>query len=73
MFLDYKIAYSKDSDFTELLDIFSPADALPIKYPLSPNNRACSSVVIALRFGTQGPGFEPCLFLKACDKPLRGC
>jgi hypothetical protein len=30
-------------------------------------DRACSAVVIALRFGTQGPGFkfEPCLFHKA--------
>jgi hypothetical protein len=36
MFLDYKIAYLKDSDCTESLDIFSPADALHIKCPLSP-------------------------------------
>jgi hypothetical protein len=36
MFLDYKIAYSKDSDSTESLDVFSPADALHVKYPLSP-------------------------------------
>jgi hypothetical protein len=36
MFLDYKIAYSKDSDCSELLDVFSPADALRVKYPLSP-------------------------------------
>ncbi len=36
MFLDYKLAYSKDSDFTELPDVFSPADALHMKYPLSP-------------------------------------
>jgi hypothetical protein len=27
---------------------------------------ACSSLVIALSFGTQGPGFEPGLFHKAC-------
>jgi hypothetical protein len=36
MFLDYKIAYSKDSECTESLDVFSPADALHFKYPLSP-------------------------------------
>ena len=36
MFLDYKFAYSTDSDCTELLDVFSPADALHIKYPLEP-------------------------------------
>jgi hypothetical protein len=36
MFLVYKIAYSKDSHCTELLDVFSPADALHTKYPLSP-------------------------------------
>jgi hypothetical protein len=31
-----KIAYSKDSECTELLDVFSPAEALHVKYPLSP-------------------------------------
>jgi hypothetical protein len=36
MFFDYKIAYSKDSECTESLDDFSPADALHVKYPLSP-------------------------------------
>ncbi len=36
MFLDYEIADSKDSECTELFDIFSPADALHVKYPLSP-------------------------------------
>ncbi len=36
------------------------------------HNRACSTVVIALRFGTQGPGFEPCFFLKACYMPHHG-
>jgi hypothetical protein len=36
MFLDCKIAYSKDSECTESLDVFSPADALHVKYPLSP-------------------------------------
>ena len=36
MFVDYKIAYSKDSQRTESLDVFSPADALHVKYPLSP-------------------------------------
>ena len=36
MFLDYKIAHSKDSECTELLDVFSPADALHVEYPLSP-------------------------------------
>ncbi len=36
MFLDYKIAYSKDSECIEELDVFTPADALPVKYPLLP-------------------------------------
>ncbi len=36
MYPDYKIAHSKDSECTELLDVFSPADALHVKYPLSP-------------------------------------
>ncbi len=36
MFLDYEIAHSKDSECTELLDVFSPADPLHVKYPLSP-------------------------------------
>ena len=36
MFPDYKIAHSKDSECTESLDVFSPADALHVKYPLSP-------------------------------------
>jgi hypothetical protein len=36
MFLDYKIAYSKDSQFTESLDVFTPAEALHVKYPLLP-------------------------------------
>ncbi len=36
MFPDYKIAHSKDSECTVLLDVFSPADALHVKYPLSP-------------------------------------
>jgi hypothetical protein len=36
MFLDYKIAYSKDSECTELLDVFSPADALHITCPRRP-------------------------------------
>jgi hypothetical protein len=38
MFLDYKIAYSKESECTESLDVFSPADALhhDVKYLLSP-------------------------------------
>ncbi len=35
-------------------------------------DRACSAVVIALRFVTQGPGFEPGLFHKACGMPLHG-
>jgi hypothetical protein len=35
MFLDYKIAYSKDSECTESLDVFPPADALHVKYALS--------------------------------------
>jgi hypothetical protein len=36
IFLDYKFAYSTDSGCTELLDIFSPADTVHIKYPLTP-------------------------------------
>jgi hypothetical protein len=36
MFLDYKFTYSTDSDCTELLVVFSPADALHIRYPLEP-------------------------------------
>jgi hypothetical protein len=32
----YKFAYSTDFDCTELLDVFSPSDALHVKYPLSP-------------------------------------
>ncbi len=36
MFLGYKITHSKDSECTESLDVFSPADALHVKYPLSP-------------------------------------
>ncbi len=36
MFLDYKIAHSKDSECTVLLDVFSPTDAMHVKYPLSP-------------------------------------
>jgi hypothetical protein len=36
MFLDYKFAYSTDSGCTELLDVFSLAYALHIKYSLTP-------------------------------------
>ncbi len=36
MFLYCKVAYSKDSECTESLDVFSPADDLHVKYPLSP-------------------------------------
>ncbi len=36
-------------------------------------DRACRAVVIALRFGSQGPGFEAGLFHKACYMPLHGC
>ena len=36
MFFDYQIAHSKDSECTELFDVFSPADAMHVKYPLSP-------------------------------------
>jgi hypothetical protein len=36
IFLDYKIAHSKDSECTESLDAFSSVDALHVKYPLSP-------------------------------------
>jgi hypothetical protein len=36
MFLDHIFAHSTDSDCTELFDVFSPADALQIKYPLGP-------------------------------------
>ncbi len=37
------------------------------------NDRACSAVFMALRFGTQGPRFEPGLFHKAFYMPLHGC
>jgi hypothetical protein len=36
MILDYKFASYMDSDWTELLDAFLPADALHIRYPLEP-------------------------------------
>ncbi len=36
MILDYKIAHSKDSECTESLDVFTPANALHVKYLLSP-------------------------------------
>ncbi len=36
MFLDYKIAYSKESESTQLLECFSPADAMYTKYPHEP-------------------------------------
>jgi hypothetical protein len=36
IFLDYKIAYSKNSECTELLGWFSPADAMHTRYPLDP-------------------------------------
>ncbi len=36
MFLCYKITHPKDSECTESLDVFSPADTLHVKYPLSP-------------------------------------
>ena len=36
MFLDYKIAHAMDSECTVLLDVFSPTDAMHVKYPLSP-------------------------------------
>jgi hypothetical protein len=36
MFLDYKIAHAKDAQYTVLLGVFSPTDALHVKYPLSP-------------------------------------
>ncbi len=36
MFFDYKFAYSTDSDCTKLFDVFKPADALHIGYPLEP-------------------------------------
>jgi hypothetical protein len=41
LFLDYKIAYSNDSEstkVTKLLECFSPADAVHTKYPLQPIN-----------------------------------
>jgi hypothetical protein len=63
MFLDYKFAYSTDSDCTELLDLFSPADALHIKYPLESitiigfsepmqNDHSCFYCIIILNFIT---------------------
>ncbi len=36
IFLDYKAAYSKDSECTELLGCFQPADAMHTKYPFEP-------------------------------------
>ncbi len=36
IFLDYKIAYSKDSECTELLFWFSPADAMHTRYSIDP-------------------------------------
>jgi hypothetical protein len=33
----------------------------------------CSTVDLALNFGTQGPGFESGFFHKACYIPLHGC
>ncbi len=36
IFLDYKIAYSKDSECTELLAWFSPADAMHAIYTFDP-------------------------------------
>ncbi len=36
MFLDYKIAHAKDAECTVLLDVFSPTDAMHVRYPLSP-------------------------------------
>ncbi len=46
-----------------------PLTSLIISLPY----RACSAVVISLRFGTQDPGFEPGLFHKACYIALYGC
>ncbi len=36
LFLDYKIAYSKDSECTELLGLFSPADIMHTRYSFDP-------------------------------------
>jgi hypothetical protein len=36
IFLDYKIAYSKNSECTELLGWFSPAEAMHTRYSLDP-------------------------------------
>jgi hypothetical protein len=36
MFLDYKSAHAKDAQCTVLLGVYSPTDALHVKYPLSP-------------------------------------
>ncbi len=44
-----------------------------VEYCDGTEDRACSAVVIALRFGTQGPGFEPGLSHKACYMPLHDC
>ncbi len=45
---------------------------LPLRDSERQVDRACSAVVIALRFGIQGPGFEPGLVHKACYTPLHG-
>ncbi len=51
--------------------LLPPRDLKALIYPTF--HRACSGVVIALRFGTQGPGFEPGLFHKTCYMSLHGC
>ncbi len=59
--------------FTGLRFCPPPGSAAPGKYVISLLYWACSAVVIALHFGTQGHGFEPGLFHKACYMPLHGC
>ncbi len=60
---------------TQCASCWCPRDQLQDTGQVFPfrDNRACSAVVIALRFGTQGPGFEPGLSHKACYMPLHGC
>jgi hypothetical protein len=64
-----------DGKNTPALEIFALSrfnrnKTLPVNCKLG--DRACRAVVIALRFGTQGLGFEPNLLHKACYMPLHG-
>jgi hypothetical protein len=73
--IPHKFSKSKDSGFpfgcansaaVDRLSCSNVCDVNPWLY------RACSPVVIALRFGTQGPGFEPDLPTKDAASPCEG-